>query len=170
MKWLHVFNCVGVAALSVLCVFQWKINRELNLRAEGLEKDRVKLTATQKELEGNIKGLAADLDDFRNRHSAHTEELASLRKNLKQTENEADNLIRQRDQLKENAAVWSNAVKLRDERLQEANTTITSLSEQLKASIQKQNEIVQKHNEVVDKYNSLASSITNAAPRSEKAQ
>ena len=39
-RFLHWFNLAGVLALALLCVVQWRLNRQLNLELNAAEKAR----------------------------------------------------------------------------------------------------------------------------------
>ena len=59
MRALQIFNFVGVIALALLCVFQWLVNRELNLHTRFLEKSGIEKEARIKEHDINERN---DLD------------------------------------------------------------------------------------------------------------
>ena len=59
---LHIFNLLGVIVLAGVCIYQWRINREVNLEANRLEKLRIEHTAKIEEQEKTIAGYVAELD------------------------------------------------------------------------------------------------------------
>ena len=153
MRTLHYFNFIGVFALAVLCVLQWRINRDLNLRTNLLEKDRITQNARIDEQNGQIKGQAADLDAFRENVQRAAAELKSAELNHLVSRREAAQVGAERDQLKESVAGWSKAVAERDEQLKRLGEQARKLAEDRNEAVVKFNELVGKHNETVTNLN-----------------
>ena len=170
IRMLQVLNFVGVVVLAAVCVGQWTINRSVNLEANRLEKTRIEQSGRIEEQEKAIKGYMADLDAFR-------EQIQTLSKSLKESETKSGEfegkLTRaeeDREQLKENLAKWTEAVKLRDEELGKAREQIeklandrtgavdrfNELAEKYNASVQELNKRTEDFNALVEKYNQLA--------------
>ena len=176
MRALHFFNLFGVLALAALCVFQWQINRDLNLRTNALEKTRLEQTARIEDQQKQIKGQAADLDSFREHLQRATADLKSAESNLVVSRWEAQQLNSERDQLKESVAEWSKAVAQRDEQLTRAAEQLKKLADDRNDAVARFNELAAKHNTVVedlnartrefnslvDRYNALAKSSSQA--------
>ena len=55
-RFLHWFNLAGVLALALLCVVQWRLNRQLNLELNAAEKARQQQAARlgEQELAGPL--------------------------------------------------------------------------------------------------------------------
>ena len=154
MRALHYFNFLGVLALAVLCVIQWRINRDLNLRTNLLEKDRISQNARIDEQTSQIKGQAADLDAFRENVRRASAELKSAESNVLVLRQESAQLGAERDQLKESVAGWSKAVAERDEQLK-------SLGEQAQKRATDRNDAVVKFNELAEKHNVTVNDLNN---------
>lgn len=153
MRALHYFNCVGVIALAFLCVFQWRINRDLNLRTNQLEKDRIAQSARIEEQKGQIKGQAADLDSFREHLQRATAELKSAESNLLVSRRESAQLSTEREQLKQSVSEWSKATRDRDEQLARVSEQLQKLATERNEVIVKYNGMAEKHNDVVQELN-----------------
>ena len=78
-RFLHWFNLAGVLALALLCVVQWRLNRQLNLELNAAEKARQQQAARLGEQEQRLKGGATDLDGFREQLTRAT---ASLKEKI----------------------------------------------------------------------------------------
>jgi chromosome segregation ATPase len=154
MRALHIFNLIGVLALAALCVFQWRINRDLNLRTNGLEKTRLEQTARIEEQDKQIKGQAADLDAFREHLQRATADLKSAESNLVVSRHQALQLTSERDQLKGSISEWSKAVAQRDEQLTRASEQLNKLADDRNDAVAKFNDLAAKHNTIVEDLNS----------------
>ena len=153
MRLLHFINLFGVLALAALCVFQWHLNRDVNLRANSLEKTRLKLTARISEQDQQIKGQAADLESFREHIQRATAQLKSAESNLLVARREVLELGAQRDQLKESIGEWTRAVAERDEQLVRASEQLEKIAEERNTAVTKFNELAARHNENVEELN-----------------
>jgi chromosome segregation ATPase len=166
-RFLQYVNLIGVAALAVLCVVQWKANRRVNLEASALEKTRQELTSKVAGHEKTIKGQAADLDTFREQLSLATTSLKETETKLTKAVRENVQLEAEREQLKISITNWAAAVTARDERIKEANDRLKKLGEDLNASIRKFNELAETHGKLVKDWNDqqakLAAMKTNSA-------
>lgn len=166
-RFLQYANLIGVAALAVLCVIQWKANRRVNLEASALEKTRQELTSKVAEHEKTIKGQVADLDTFREQLSLATTSLKETETKLTKAGRENVQLEAEREQLKISVTNWAAAVTARDERIKEANDRLKKLGEDLNASIRKFNELAETHGKLVKDWNDqqakLAAMKTNSA-------
>jgi chromosome segregation ATPase len=150
---LQIVNFAGVVILAAVCVGQWKINRNVNLEANRLEKTRIEQQQRIEEQDKTIKGCMADLDTFR-------EQIQTLSRSLKETEVKAAELEMKlarteadREQLKENVARWAEAVQLRDEELTRAREQIEKLAEDRNGAVEKFNELAEKYNSTVQDLN-----------------
>jgi chromosome segregation ATPase len=146
---LQYINLGGVLLLAGICVFQWQINREVNLEANRLEKTRIEQVRRLEDQEKAIKGCAEDLDAFR-------EQLQKTSHSLKEAETKSRDLEHSlalanadRDQLKESVARWTEAVSLRDEALAKAREQIQTLADNRNAAVERFNELAEKYNTVV---------------------
>ena len=166
-RFLQYANLIGVAALAVLCAFQWNVNRRVNLEASALEKTRLELNAKLAEHDKTIKGQAQDLDTFREQISLATTSLEETETKLAKAGREVAQLETEREQLKASVTNWAAAVTARDERIKEANERIQQLGTDLNASIRKFNELAEAHSQLVKNWNDqqekLAAMKTNTA-------
>jgi len=164
---LQYANLIGVVALTVLCVFQWKANRRVNMEASALEKTRLELTSKVEEHEKTIKGQVADLETFREQLSLATRSLKETETKLTKAGREIAQLETEREQLKASVTNWAAAVTARDERLKEGNARIKQLGEEMNANIRKFNELAETHGKLVKDWNEqqarLAAMRTNSA-------
>lgn len=150
---LQYWNLVGVVALGVLCVFQWRHDRQLNLE---LNESKKTLQAQELQLAENVKtleGLSADLAGFKQRYTSARTEATELQSKLQASDRANAQLTNERDQLKESITNWVAAVTVRDERLKEANVRLTELVTKLNDSITKFNSLATNYNSVVDQLN-----------------
>lgn len=150
---LQYLNFFGVFALAVLCVLQWRHDRQLNLQTIQLEKTRQEQQQKISEQEDAARGLSADLADFKNRLKAEHDDLDETRRQLRTNETAVAVLTAERDQLKESVTNWMEAVAQRDALAKEANGRIEELSQRLNASIQKFNDLATNYNSVVKDLN-----------------
>ena len=158
-------NLLGVLALAALCVLQWRANRDLNLQVNSLESTRLALSARLGEQAARLRGLAADLERFRDQLAATTLSLKDAETKLRSSEHLAVQLARERDQLKESTAQWSSAVALRDDRLRVANASIHDLDTRLNDTASKYNALVSSHNALVQQLNdATAAGAQQSAP------
>jgi len=165
MRALHYFNFCGVLALAVLCVVQWRINRDLNLRTNLLEKDRIAQNGRIDEQNAQIKGQAADLDAFRENIQRGAADLKSAESNLLVSRRESSQLTVERDQLKESVAGWSKAVAERDEQLKHLGEQAQKLAEDRNEAVVKFNELAGKHNETVTNLNNRTKEFNSLVER-----
>ena len=169
MKFLGYFNLLGVLALAVLCVFQWEVNRRLNLEHVSLDMTRQVQAQKIAELEKTIAGDKADLNDFRKRlEQAEAAIKANEATIVKVTDErdqaaaqrdavtiERDRAMADRDALQADLQKWVDAVKQRDAALKKEG------EERLQAQ-KDRNDAVVKFNDLVGKYNDAVKAL-NAA-------
>lgn len=165
---LQVFNLIGVIALALVCVLQWRRDRALNLELNHSEKTRLEQQGKLAEQEKNLRGLSDDLALFKEQLTRAQSEAGDARKQLREAENKNESLASARDQLQESVTNWANAVTARDRLIAEANENISqlnertrALTEQLNASILKFNELGTNYNSVVKTLNELRGGKTN---------
>jgi chromosome segregation ATPase len=173
---LQIFNLLGVAVLTVICLLQWKRDRALNLELNRSERTRLEQQSKLAEQEKNLRGLTDDLALFKEQLSRTQNDGRESAKRLKVIERENQLLTSARDQLQESVTNWANAVTARDKLIAEANDNIRALNEragtlagQLNASIQKFNELATNYNTVVEELNAArrakSAGPTNTAAR-----
>jgi len=150
---LQYANLLGVAALAVLCVMQWNANRRVNLEAGALEKTRIEQAAQIEQQEKNIKGQAADLDNFREQLALGSAALKEADAKLAKAGREIGHLEAEREQLKASVTNWAAAVTLRDERLKEAGERLQQLATDRNEAVVKFNGLAAKHSETVTALN-----------------
>jgi uncharacterized coiled-coil DUF342 family protein len=152
LTWINLF---GVAALAALCVLQWRTNRSLNLEINALQKSGQAQASALAEQDKNLKGLAADLDGFREQVvRAHREARVTAEK-LHASERLVAELTAERDQLKDSVVTWSAAVKVRDDRISEANERIRDVGRRLEDAVRKFNDLAVRYNDTVRQLNEL---------------
>jgi len=166
---LQYVNLLGVAALAVLCAFQWSANRSVNLEANSLEKTRLDLTAKAEQQAKDLKGQAADLDVFREQLSVATVSLKEAQTKLAKAELAIAQLETEREQLKTSVTNWAAAVATRDERLKEAADQLQKLAVERNEIVAKFNKLAVTHEETVtalnqrtQQYNELVTRFNNA--------
>lgn len=164
LTWL---NLLGVLVLAVLCVVQWRANRQLSLDLIQVERHRLEQTAAAERLAEITAGQASDLADLRGHLARAAQEGRDARDQLALLERELDQSRAETDAVKSALTNWAAAVVARDERLQQA-------AEQLRAAVQERNDTVTWFNELAGRYNRLvqdydalqerlASALTNAS-------
>src|SRR5687767_12487479 len=97
---LQYLNFLGILALAVLCVVQWRMNRRVNLEASALEKTRLEQAARLEDQDNTIKGYAADLDGFREQLARASLDLKETEASLAAAQREIRQLNSERDQLR----------------------------------------------------------------------
>jgi chromosome segregation ATPase len=154
---LQYLNLFGVLALAGLCIFQWRMNRQLNLEVNQLEKSRIEQTVQFDEQSKKLKGTTEDLEAFRGQL---TRANVSLKEQIDKSagdETKIENLTVERDELKTALVKWTNAVAERDQRLKESNAQIQKLADDLNAAVVKYNQLATNYNSVVNDLNELRS-------------
>lgn len=165
---LQYINLAGVLVLAAVCAGQWQINRKVNLEANRLEKIRIEQEQRLDERDKTIKGNMADLDAFR-------DQIQTLSKSLKESETKSAQLEGKlaqadadREQLKENLAKWTEAVRLRDEELVKAREQIQTLANDRNSAVEKFNELAEKYNGVVQDLNKRTEELNGLIERYNK--
>jgi chromosome segregation ATPase len=154
---LQYLNLFGVLALAGLCVFQWRMNRQLNLETNRLEKTRIEQTAQIEEQSKKLKGTTDDLETFREQLTRANLSLKEQTDKSAASETQIEILTLERDELKKSLAKWTNAVAERDRQLKESNTQIQKLADDLNAAVVKHNQLATNYNAVVKDLNELRS-------------
>ena len=148
-RFLHWFNLVGVLALALLCVLQWRVNRQLNLDLNAAEKARQQQATRLDDTEKRLKGGASDLDGFREQLTRATTSLKETETKLVALDRQVRQLTNERDQLKTSVTNWAAAVASRDAQLKQASTDLQKLAADRNAAVLKFNEVATKQNELV---------------------
>lgn len=161
---LHHVNLIGVLIVTAICVGQWGRNRDLNLEVNRLEQTRREQSSKIAEQEKTMRGVNADLSQFKEQFSRSEAELKDARQRLRTAERDVLQLNTQRDQLRTSVTNWAEAVTLRDERLKDAAEQTRRLAEELNASIRKFNELATKHNALVKDVNDLRARLSEPQP------
>lgn len=154
---LQYLNLFGVLALAALCVFQWRMNRRLNLEVNQLEKTGISQTVQFDEQSKKLKGTTDDLETFREQLTRANVNLKAETDKFAGNEAKIENLTLERDELKINLSKWTNAVAERDERLKEYNEQIQKMADDLNAAITKYNQLATNYNTAVNDLNALRS-------------
>jgi chromosome segregation ATPase len=160
MKRLHLANLFGVLILAAVCVAQWLHDRQLNLEFNRVEKARLDQAAQMAEQEQTARGLTTDLAQLKASLGKTQMELDDIRGKLRSAEGDLRQLAAERDQLRSSITNWAAAVAARDERLQEANTRIGKLADELDGSVRRFNDLATNHNAMVKELNELRARVT----------
>jgi chromosome segregation ATPase len=163
-RWLQYLNLFGVLALAALCVFQWRMNRQLNLDVNRLEKTRIEQTTQIDEQSKKLKGTTEDLETFREQVTRANLDLKEQTEKSAASDVKIDSLRLERDALKESLAKWTNAVAERDKHLKESNAQIQKLADDLNSAVKKYNQLATNYNAVVKDLNELRSVPKEAKP------
>jgi chromosome segregation ATPase len=154
---LQILNLLGILALVVLCIFQWQANRRLNLQYIDLEKTRNKLTAQTTQLQSNLDGATADLNDFRARIAAgqsaakkSDDKLAAAATQIQTLTAQQHQLQSAADSFKSTIDKWTATVAARDQTFRQAQSQVQTLAEDRNASIQKFNDLALKYNAAIE--------------------
>ena len=157
---LEKINLAGVIALAGLCVFQWRVNRDVNTEVIRLQKAQQEQSAKIAEQEKTIGGQTADLETFRTHLTTAKSGEKELRGKLAESERANSQLGVEADQLKNSLTNWVAAVNERDKQLQLA-------TEQLKGVVEARDEAIEKYNALAKTHNQLVAEVnrtrTNAA-------
>jgi len=146
---LELVNLVGVLALALLCVVQWRNNRALNLEISRLQKAGIERASKLADHEKTIAGQNADLDTFRAQLIERNDTLKTNDAELANLRQETQQLRSESEQLKNSIKTWSAAVHERDTRLKEASSELQRLANERDTTIQKFNDLATKHNAIV---------------------
>ena len=148
-RFLQWFNLAGVVALAVLCVLQWRANRQLNLDLNAAEQTRQQHAARLDEQAKRLTGGASDLDGFREQLIRATTKLKQAETNLLALEQPVKQLTNERDQLKTSVTNWAAAVAARDAQLKQAGADVQKLAADRNAAVLKFNEVATQQNSLV---------------------
>jgi chromosome segregation ATPase len=157
-RFLHLLNFLGVVALAVLCVVQWRSGSRDDRRLQDLEQTRVEQDARLAQQARQLAGATADMEEFRKRL---VESQAALKEARAAGDAGAAQLRQatvERDQFKAAVEQWAAAVAARDQALQQAG-------EQTRQLAKARDEAVRRFNELVARYNVLVDQVNRAATR-----
>ena len=158
-------NLLGVLALAAVCAGQWQVNRHLNLQVTALEKVRLGQTTALEDQQRHLAGAQSDLERFREQLTSATNLAREDKDRLAALERQVPQLTGERDELKAGLTNWSAAVKLRDQRLTEAEAQILRLAEERNAVVTRFNDLAAKYEQAVTEVN--AARARAAAPAAE---
>jgi chromosome segregation ATPase len=150
---LEKLNLLGVVILAALCVAQWKINRDTNLRLQSAQKFQHEQTTKLSDQEKAIQNHLADLETFRTQLTATKARETELEKKLAESDQTNRQLTNERDQLKSTITNWAAAVETRDQQLRQAATNLQALIKTRDEAILKYNDLAKRHNELVTDLN-----------------
>jgi hypothetical protein len=150
---LEKLNLLGVVILAVLCVAQWKINRDTNLQLASAQKFQQEQTTKIAEQEKVIQNHLADLETFRVQLTSAKASEKELEKKFAESDGANRELVNERDQLKASITNWAAAVETRDQQLRLAATNLQSLVQSRDEAIEKYNDLARRHNELVSDIN-----------------
>jgi chromosome segregation ATPase len=159
---MQILNLLGVAALAVLCGFQWRNDSLLNHRIIGLEEVKLQQIDKIASLELSLQEKSADLEDFRQRlkisEATEIDEARQLKESqarCAQLTVECDQLKGVRDQLKATLDKWIEAVK--------------TDKEQIDKLVRERDAAIYKFNDLADKYNALVKEVDVKSPQTRPA-
>jgi chromosome segregation ATPase len=148
-RFVEKFNLIGIVALAALCVFQWRVNREVNTEVARLQKTGHERNAKIAEQEKTIAGQGADLESFRTQLHAAKGVEKELTAKIVEAERANRQLSVEGEQLKLSLTNWAAAVSERDEQLRRAATNIQELISSRDEAIAKYNALAKQHNQLV---------------------
>jgi chromosome segregation ATPase len=159
-RFLQLLNLLGILALGLLCILQWQSSRRLNLQINDLEQTRLNQNDQLAQQTQSIRGLTADLEDFRARLSKADGALKDTQSQLTSARAAIANLSSQRDQLQANITAlkdslekWTAAVAQRDEALKQAGDQLQKLANDRNDAISKFNDLAARYNNAVNELN-----------------
>jgi hypothetical protein len=165
-KLLEKVNLIGVLALAVLCVAQWKINRATNLELHSAQKKHQEQASTIEENKKTIAGNLADLESFRVQLTSVTKSEKELSAKNRDLELKERDLTLENEALKSAITNWAAAVETRDQQLRQAATNIQSVAQSRDEAIDKYNELAKRHNQLVAEVNqSRTNTVANSAQK-----
>ena len=141
-------NGVGIVALSVLCISQWNVNRELNHGINRLEDLRQDQAEKLDERDATVVAQAHDLKNLR----AHLTELTG---ELRKVEGELALAKNQVQMLEENVKQWKSAVEERDKQIKFANERIRELVGEFNTLAENYKMLSEELNKRIEEYNEL---------------
>lgn len=156
IRWLQWLNLAGVLALAVLCVAQWRANRQVNLELQRLESIRLEQAKKLDERDRTIAGHIRDLETLREHLIRVTGESKEAQAHLTAARREVEQLAVMRDQLKQSVTNWTQAVSARDERIREHQEQIRELAGRLSQTVARYNELTTNYNSAVALLNERA--------------
>lgn len=169
-NFILILNLIGVLVLGVLCVSQWRINRQLHGELDRLEEVRREQAAKLDERDRTINGQASDLGALREHLTRVTGGLHAAEERGRQTARQLAQLESEREQLQAGVRKWAEAVEARDEQLRATHAQLREVVGQTHETVTKYNELAanysalvetlndrtRQYNELVTKYNELA--------------
>lgn len=153
---LQYANLLGVVVLAAVCVAQWQAQRRLRLQLNEAEKTTLQQRAKLEEQTKALKSQGEDLEELRKQVSKRSTELRETSEQLIAAESQRLQLGRERDQLQTIVGEWKQAVRLRDERIEEANTRIGEMARRANEAVEKYNGLAKDYNQMVEKLNAAA--------------
>lgn len=165
---LQYLNLFGVLVLGGFCVVQWRVNRDLNLETNRLERVRIEQVAQLEERDRLIQDYLADLDQFREQLTRVTDRLKRTEGDLAAARLELAQLTQERDQLRISVTNWANAVAARDAQIEEAAGQLAQLGADRNDAVTKFNELAEKHNAVVQELNDRTRQFNELVDRYQK--
>ena len=154
-RFLRAFNLVGVIALTVLCVLQWRANRQVQLEMIALHRERLDQEARLSDQERTLGGQAEDLEQLRGQLSRALDALKVAESNRLTAESDLRQTLAERDQLRSALSNWAAAVSVRDERLQEAAAQLARLAGERDEAVREFNDLAGRFNALVKDWNEL---------------
>jgi chromosome segregation ATPase len=149
MRIISFINLAGLLALGVLCVSQWQDNRQFNQEINRLEGIRIGHTEKLDERDKTILGQAADLKELRGQMVKLTSDLKTTKGELNLERQRNAQLSLERDRLQVSIKEWAEAVKARDERIDENQKQIQELARSVNDAVLKYNGLATNYNESV---------------------
>jgi chromosome segregation ATPase len=147
---LVLLNLLGVLALSILCVAQWRVDRQLNMEINRLETIRLEQAARMVEQDQTVAGHVADLTSLREHLLRVTSELKETEGGLRLASHQVTQLTSEREQLRESVRKWAAAMEARDEQLLSASRQIQELAAHANQTVLQFNELATNYNAVVN--------------------
>jgi chromosome segregation ATPase len=150
---LEKLNLLGVIILAVLCVAQWRINRDANVQLQSALKQNHEQSKKIADQQKTIQATGADLEFFRTQLTAAKSSEKSLEKKLTDSERTTLQLTDETAALKTAITNWAAAVDTRDHQLRQAATNIQNLVQSRDDAIEKYNALAKRQNDLVAEIN-----------------
>jgi chromosome segregation ATPase len=138
---VQYLNFLGVAALAVLCAFQWSASSRIDHQREQLASTCQTQSAKIAEDEQSLQADTASIDDLNQRLSSATDELSK-------THQQIEALTIRCDQMKSALAKWTAAVAQRDAALKQA-------ADEIQKAMADRDQAVKKYNDLAGQYNAM---------------
>jgi len=148
-------NAVAIPVLAGLCVVQWWHDRDVQLRLRQCREELSRSLAERQQLETRLEQTQADLELFRDRYQASEQRVAGLTTELHQRTEQWERCMAEAVQTRAALTNWMEAVRLRDEKLEEAASRILELNARLEELADRYRQCVTNFQSLLEQYERL---------------